>query len=73
MHCFDIRFIARYAHFVQFMFGKLHKGWQRGRSSPDVRYYEHGAEHEIFVFEQLLMYIKKELSHGGLTNRNNFY
>ena len=69
IHCLDILFMARHAHFVQLMFGRLHKSWKSGKSSPVVRYYEY----EIFVFEQLLIFIWKELSHGGLTKRNNFY
>ena len=28
---------------------------------------------EIFEFEKLLMYTEKELSHGGVTIRNNLY
>ena len=32
--CLDIRFIARHVYFAQFMFGKLHKGWQSRKRSP---------------------------------------
>ena len=41
IHCLDILFMARHAHFVQFMFGRLHKGWKSEKSPPVVRYYEY--------------------------------
>ena len=31
LHCLDIRFTARHTHFVQVMFGRLHKGWKSGK------------------------------------------
>ena len=42
-------FTVRKAHFVQFMFRKLHKGWKSERSSPVVRYYEYEADRDFCV------------------------
>ena len=59
MHCLDIRFMARDAHFVQFMFGRLHKGWKSGKSSPVVRYYEYHADRNLCFWTTLDVYLER--------------
>ena len=39
--------MARHAHFVQFVFGKIQKGWKSGKSSPVGRYYEYKADIDL--------------------------
>ena len=59
IHCLDIRFMARHAYFVQFMFGRLHKGWKSGRSSPVVRYYECDADRDLCIRKTLDLYLER--------------
>ena len=54
--------MARYAHFVKSMFGKLHKGWKSGKSSPVVRYYEYYADRDLFIRTTLDVYLERNKS-----------
>ena len=59
IHCLDIRFMAKHAHFVQFIFGRLHKGWKSGKSSPVVRYYEYDADRDLCIRTTLDVYLER--------------
>ena len=54
--------MARHDHFVKFMFGKLHKGWKSGKSSPVVRYYEYYADRDLFIRTTLDVYLERKKS-----------
>ena len=62
IHCLDIRFMTRHANFVQFMFGKLHKGWKSGKSFPVNRCYEYYADRDLCVQMTLDLYLKRTKS-----------
>ena len=49
IHCLHIRFMARHAHFIHFMFGKLHKRWKSEKSFPVARYYKYEADRDLSV------------------------
>ena len=59
MHCLDTRFMARHVHSVHFMFGRLHKGWKSGKSSPVVRYYEYDADRDLCIPTTLDVYLER--------------
>ena len=59
IHCLDICFVVRHAHFVQFMFGKLHNGWKSGKSSPFVRYYEYDGDRDLCVITSFDVYLER--------------
>ena len=41
------------------MFGRLHKGWKSGRSSPVVRYYECDADRDLCIRKTLDLYLER--------------
>ena len=51
--------MARHAHFVQFMFGRLHKGWKSGKSSSVVRYYEYETDRDLCIPTTLDVYLER--------------
>ena len=51
--------MARHAHFVQFMFGKLHKGWKNGKSYPVVRYYQYDVDRDLCVRATIDVYLQR--------------
>lgn len=59
IHCLDLRYMAEHNHFVQFQFGKLHKGWRTGKSSPTVKYYEYKADRDLCVVSTLQAYLDR--------------
>ena len=59
IHCLDICFMARHAHFVQFVFGKIQKGWKSGKSSPVGRYYEYKADIDLSLQAALDVYLER--------------
>ena len=59
IHCLDIRFMAKYTHFVQFRFDRLHKGWKNNKGSPIVKYFEYNADKDLCVVSTLQVYLDK--------------
>ena len=59
IHCLDLKFMSKFKHFVQFQFGKLHKGWKVNKSSPVVKYYEFKADRDLCVTTTLQVYVDR--------------
>ena len=59
IHCLDIRFMTKHAHFVQFMIGRLHKGWKSGKSYPAVRCCEYDADRDLCIQTTLNVHLKR--------------
>ena len=59
IHCLDIRFMAKHAHYIQFKFGKLHKSWKTGKSSPMVTYFAYEADEELCVKTTIEIYLNR--------------
>ena len=70
MQSLDIRFVAKHAHFVQFMFGKLHKGWKSGKSFSVVRYYEYEGDRDLCVQTTLHLYLERTKPWGTDQKKN---
>ena len=51
--------MARHAHFVQFVFGKIQKGWKSGKSSAVGRYYEYKADIDLSLQAALDVYLER--------------
>ena len=65
IHCLDLRFMAKHAHFVKFRFSKLHKGWRTNKSSPEVKYYSFPLDQDICVTSTLESYIERSRQWRG--------
>lgn len=59
IHCLDLKFMANHGHYVQFQFGKLHKGWRSSKGSPTVKYFEYKQDQALCVVHTLQVYIKQ--------------
>ena len=59
MHCLGVRFMARHAHFVQFVFEKTRMGWTSGKSFPVGRYYEYEADIDLSLQAALDVYLER--------------
>lgn len=59
IHCLDLKFMSIFNQFVQFQFGKLHKGWKANKSSPIVKYYEFKEDKDLCVTTTLQVYVNR--------------
>ena len=61
--------MEKHLEYVEFKFGRLHKGWKTGQSFPVTKYYEFKADTDLYVKTTLNIYLDRTEQWRGETKK----